>query len=191
MFGGRRDGSARTAARCDSTGSSGVGVRAARDLPRSGNRPTPREHAIREHAIREHAIREHAIREHAIREHAIREHATVSVRGTDGCDAIGEKLSSPELSAEFGMSGGPTDTNKLLLALMGVVPLVVLATLGVSFLLVRAGFGLLVGAGVPFLVATIFVIGLSVALGRAAGGSGGSGGAKDEGSDDSGDGDGV
>ncbi|MBA2374922.1 MAG: hypothetical protein H0V75_02120 [Rubrobacter sp.] len=171
MFGGRRDGSARTAARCDSTGSSGGGVRAARDLPRSGNRPTPREHAIREHAIREHA--------------------TVSVRGTDGCDAIGEKLSSPELSAEFGMSGGPTDTNKLLLALMGVVPLVVLATLGVSFLLVRAGFGLLVGAGVPFLVATIFVIGLSVALGRAAGGSGGSGGAKDEGSDDSGDGDGV
>jgi len=89
------------------------------------------------------------------------------------------------------MSGGPTDTNKLLLALMGVVPLVVLATLGVSFLLVRAGFGLLMGAGVPFVVATIFVIGLSVALGRAAGGSGGSGGAKDEGSDDSGDGDGV
>lgn len=86
------------------------------------------------------------------------------------------------------MSGGPANTGKLLLVLMGGVPLVVLATLGVSFLLVRSGFGLLVGAGVPLVVATIFVIGLSVALGRAAGGSGGS---KDDRSDGSGDGDGV
>lgn len=68
------------------------------------------------------------------------------------------------------MSNG--NPNKLLLILMGVVPLVVLLTVLAAFLLVRAGFGLLVGAGLPFVVSTIFIIALSVALGRAASGSG-------------------
>lgn len=74
------------------------------------------------------------------------------------------------------------DPNKLLLALMGVIPLVVLASVAVAYLLVRAGFGPLVGAGAPFVAATIFIVGLSVALGRAAGGSGGSSDDRSDGS---------
>lgn len=89
------------------------------------------------------------------------------------------------------MSGGPgsrANTNRLLLVLMGVVPLVVLLTVVVAFLLTRAGFGLLVGAGVPFVAGTIFVIGLSVVLGRAASGPGSQ---EDEDRGGSGDRDGV
>ncbi|MGH3086236.1 MAG: hypothetical protein ACRDSJ_02810 [Rubrobacteraceae bacterium] len=64
------------------------------------------------------------------------------------------------------------DPKKLLLVLTGLVPLIVLATVLVAFLLVRAGFGLFVGVGVPFAVSTVFIIVLSVVLGRAASGSG-------------------
>lgn len=71
----------------------------------------------------------------------------------------------------------------LLLVLVGAVPLVVAATAFAAFLLVRAGFGLLVGAGVPFVFSTVLIVGLSVVLGRAASGSGGSSEDRSEGSD--------
>lgn len=84
------------------------------------------------------------------------------------------------------MSGGRPNRNgntgRLLLAFMGVVPIVVLVAVVVAYFLVRAGFGLLVGAGVPFVVSTMIIIGLGVALGRAASGSGGSPGDRSDGS---------
>lgn len=71
------------------------------------------------------------------------------------------------------MSG--RDPKKLLLVLVAVIPFVVLATAVIAFFLVRAGFGLLVGAGVPFVVSTVLIVALSFALGRAASGPGRSG----------------
>jgi hypothetical protein len=83
------------------------------------------------------------------------------------------------------MSGGGSgpNTSKLLLILMGVVPLVVVLAVAVAFLLVWAGVGPVVGAGVPFVVATILVVGLGVALGRRA--ASGSGNPPDDSSDGS------
>lgn len=56
----------------------------------------------------------------------------------------------------------------LLFVLVGAIPLVVLATALIAFFLVRAGYGLLVGAGVPFVVSSILIVVLSAILGRAA-----------------------
>jgi len=58
----------------------------------------------------------------------------------------------------------------LLLVLMGAVPLVVAVAAGVAILLVRAGYGLLVGAALPFAVSMLVIAALGVFLGRAAGG---------------------
>lgn len=62
----------------------------------------------------------------------------------------------------------------LLLVLMGAVPLVVAVAAGVAVLLVRAGYGLLVGAALPFAVSMLVIAALGVFLGRAAGGRRGS-----------------
>lgn len=64
------------------------------------------------------------------------------------------------------------NTQTLLFILVFGVPLIVLAGGVVAFLLLRAGYGLLVGAGVPFAVSTVVIIVLSIILGRAAKGSG-------------------
>ena len=60
----------------------------------------------------------------------------------------------------------------LLFVLLGVVPLVVVGAGLASFLLLRAGYGLVVGALVPFAVSLLLVAVLGAFLGRAAGGRG-------------------
>ena len=75
----------------------------------------------------------------------------------------------------------------LLLILVLVVPLVVACGLVLAFLLLRAGYGLLVGGLVPFAATMLLIAVIGVFLGRAAGGSRGSG---EEGQGDEGSGDG-
>jgi hypothetical protein len=57
----------------------------------------------------------------------------------------------------------------MLFVLIGVVPLVVAGAGVASFLLLRAGYGLVVGALLPFAVSLLIVAILGAALGRAAG----------------------
>jgi hypothetical protein len=61
----------------------------------------------------------------------------------------------------------------LLAVLVGAVPLAVLLAGGVAFLLLRAGFGILVWAVLPFLGVLAVVAILGVFLSRAAGSRGG------------------
>ncbi|HEV2094781.1 MAG TPA: hypothetical protein VGR18_16615 [Rubrobacter sp.] len=58
----------------------------------------------------------------------------------------------------------------LLLVLIGAVPLVVAVAAGAAILLLRAGYGLLLGALLPFAVSMLVIAALGVLLGRAAGG---------------------
>lgn len=58
----------------------------------------------------------------------------------------------------------------LLFVLLGVVPLVVVGAGLASFLLLRAGYGLVVGALVPFIVSLLLAAALGALLGRAASG---------------------
>jgi hypothetical protein len=60
----------------------------------------------------------------------------------------------------------------MLFVLIGTVPLVVVGAGLVSFLLLRAGYSLVVGALLPFAVSLLLVAALGTALGRAAGGRG-------------------
>jgi uncharacterized membrane protein len=57
----------------------------------------------------------------------------------------------------------------MLFVLIGAVPLLVVGAGVASFLLLRADYGLVLGALVPFAVSLVLVALLSVALGRAAG----------------------
>jgi len=56
----------------------------------------------------------------------------------------------------------------LLLVLIGAVPLVVAVAAVVAVLLLRAGYGLLLGALVPFVISMLVIAALGVFLGRAA-----------------------
>lgn len=56
----------------------------------------------------------------------------------------------------------------LLLIMVGVVPVVVAVTVLVSFLLLRAGYGLLVSGLVPFAAMVLVVAVIGVVFGRAA-----------------------
>ena len=58
----------------------------------------------------------------------------------------------------------------LLFILVGVVPLVVAVAGGVSFVLLRAGYGLFIGGVVPFAVSLLLAAALGALLGRAASG---------------------
>jgi hypothetical protein len=58
----------------------------------------------------------------------------------------------------------------LLFILLGVVPLVVAVAGFVSFVLLRAGYGLFVGGVVPFAVSLLLAAALGALLGRAASG---------------------
>ncbi|MDP9409051.1 MAG: hypothetical protein M3P70_00860 [Actinomycetota bacterium] len=58
----------------------------------------------------------------------------------------------------------------LLLVLIGAVPLVVAAAGLAAFLLMRAGYGLLFWAVLPFVASMLIIAVLGVFLGRAAGG---------------------
>jgi ABC-type Na+ efflux pump permease subunit len=58
----------------------------------------------------------------------------------------------------------------LLFVLLGTVPIVVVVAGVVAFLLMRAGYGVLIWAVVPFLVSMLVIAGLGALLGRAAGG---------------------
>ena len=58
---------------------------------------------------------------------------------------------------------------RMLFVLIGVVPLVVAGAGVASYLLLRAGYGLVVGALLPFAVSLLLAAILGVALGRAAG----------------------
>jgi hypothetical protein len=58
----------------------------------------------------------------------------------------------------------------LLFILLGAVPLVVVGAGAVSFVLLRAGYGLLVGVVVPFVVSLLLAAALGALLGRAASG---------------------
>ena len=58
----------------------------------------------------------------------------------------------------------------MLFVLLGTVPVVVVGAGVVSFLLLRAGYGLVVGALLPFAVSLLLVAALGAVLGRAAGG---------------------
>jgi hypothetical protein len=62
-----------------------------------------------------------------------------------------------------------THAKTMLFVLIGTVPLVVAGAGLVSFLLLRAGYGLVVGALLPFAVSLLLVAALGAALGRAAG----------------------
>ena len=57
----------------------------------------------------------------------------------------------------------------MLFVLIGAVPLVVAGAGLASFLLLRAGYGLVIGALVPFVVSLLVAAALGVVLGRAAG----------------------
>ena len=74
----------------------------------------------------------------------------------------------------------------LLLILVLVVPLVVACGIVVAFLLLRAGYGLLVGGLLPFVASMLLIAVIGVLLGRAAGGSGRNG-EEEPGDDESGD----
>jgi hypothetical protein len=58
----------------------------------------------------------------------------------------------------------------MLFVLIGAVPLVVAGAGVASFMLLRAGYGLVVGALLPFAVSLLLAAALGAALGRAAGG---------------------
>ncbi len=58
----------------------------------------------------------------------------------------------------------------LLFILVGVVPLVVAGAGAVSFVLLRAGYGLFVGGVVPFAASLLLAAALGALLGRAASG---------------------
>jgi hypothetical protein len=58
---------------------------------------------------------------------------------------------------------------RMLFVLIGTIPLVVAGTGVASFVLLRAGYGLIVGALLPFAVSLLLAAILGVALGRAAG----------------------
>lgn len=58
----------------------------------------------------------------------------------------------------------------LLVVLVLVVPLVVAGATGVAYALLRAGYGLLVGALLPYGVSLILIVAVAVVLGRAASG---------------------
>ncbi len=58
----------------------------------------------------------------------------------------------------------------MLFVLIGVVPLVVASAGLASFLLLRAGYGLVIGALLPFAVSLLLAAALGAVLGRAAGG---------------------
>jgi hypothetical protein len=60
----------------------------------------------------------------------------------------------------------------MLFVLLGTVPVVVAGAGLVSFLLLRAGYGLVVGALLPFAVSLLLVATLGAVLGRSAGGRG-------------------
>ena len=57
----------------------------------------------------------------------------------------------------------------MLFVLIGVIPLVVAGAGVASFLLLRAGYGLVVGALVPLVVSLLLAAALGAGLGRAAG----------------------
>ncbi len=63
----------------------------------------------------------------------------------------------------------PTHAKAMLFVLIGAVPLVVAGAGVASFLLLRADYGLVVGALLPFAVSLLLVAVLGAALGRAAG----------------------
>ena len=63
----------------------------------------------------------------------------------------------------------PTHAKTMLFVLIGAVPLVVAGAGVASFLLLRADYGLVVGAVLPFAVSLLLVAILSAALGCAAG----------------------
>lgn len=69
----------------------------------------------------------------------------------------------------------------LLLALVLVVPVVVTGATGVAFLLLRAGYGLVVGVLLPYGVSLLLIVAVAAFLGRAASGRGD--GRRDEGRD--------
>jgi hypothetical protein len=58
----------------------------------------------------------------------------------------------------------------MLFVLIGAVALVVAGAGVASFLLLRAGYGLVVGALLPFVISLLLAAALGAALGRAAGG---------------------
>ncbi len=60
----------------------------------------------------------------------------------------------------------------LLLVLIGAVPLVVAVAAVAAVLLMRAGYGLLLGVVLPFVVSMLMIAALGVFLGRAARGQG-------------------
>lgn len=60
----------------------------------------------------------------------------------------------------------------LLLVLVLVVPLVVAGATGAAYLLLRAGYGLLVGALLPYGISLFLIVAVAVALGRTASGRG-------------------
>jgi hypothetical protein len=62
-----------------------------------------------------------------------------------------------------------TRAKTMLFVLIGVVPLVVAGAGAISFVLLRAGYGLVAGALLPFAVSLVLVAILGTALGRAAG----------------------
>ncbi len=66
----------------------------------------------------------------------------------------------------------------LLFVLLGTVPLVVAGAGVVAFLLMRAGYGVLVWAVLPFVASLVAVAAISLVLSRAAGGRGGSSGGR-------------
>ena len=63
----------------------------------------------------------------------------------------------------------PEHAKTMLFVLIGAVPLLVAGAGVASFLLLRADYGLVVGAVVPFAISLVLVAVLSAALGRAAG----------------------
>ncbi len=63
----------------------------------------------------------------------------------------------------------PTHAKTMLFVLIGAVPLVVAGAGVASYLLLRADYGLVIGALLPFAVSLLLVAMLSAALGRAAG----------------------
>jgi len=65
-----------------------------------------------------------------------------------------------------------THAKTMLFVLLGTVPVVVVGAALISFLLLRAGYGLVVGALLPFAVSLLLVAALGAVLGRAAGGRG-------------------
>jgi len=65
-----------------------------------------------------------------------------------------------------------THAKTMLFVLLGTVPVVVVGAGLISFLLLRAGYGFVVGALLPFAVSLLLVAALGAVLGRAAGGRG-------------------